>query len=325
MSHAFLPFATVSQAGRPSLAPANPRRTANNGYRPNLAHRVTRRLASGTNRVSSVRRLSPLIRPGDSSDEGIIKIEPGATQNAEVDQLSDSEVDDDMAADHESSNGEMENDEAVDEQMVALEEAEDDNSTYEDFESESASSESSDDEILRGFRKDFSDLVAKLERNAIMIPKKNIVEKALGEYYKFGCQLNGIHDGGAAFDSLHELVGERLDDLRFEVVELQQIRDECNEVIKEMNRVISALTTVKQDLVDTGSTSMKRWNELRRMSGWSSMAASRGGNEISPDDIADVVRDFESYLKPYQRLLGMTVHLEDGLGNAIASLRDLSV
>lgn len=420
MSHAFRPFATVSQAGRPSLTPANPSRTPNNNYRLTLAHRITRRLASGTNRVTSARRPSPLIRPGDSSDEGIIKLEPGATQNAEVDQLDDSEMDDNMAADHESSNGEMENDEAVDEQMDALE-TEDDNSTYENFENDvSDSPETSDDENLEetsddeeelardpvatdawpldpsrkailslerlqdqqnnpfnvdhisytardvtmaalhsvrflellgdgpvdpkriginyvgylfpadpsnedNYRRDFSALVAKLERNAIMFPKKEVVEKALREYHKAGCKLNGIHDGVAPVRALRDLVEDRLDDLRFEVDELEQIRDECNEVVKEMNRVISAVTAVKQDLADTGSTSLKRWNELRKMGGWSSMAASRGGNEISPDDIANVVRDFETYLKPYQRLLGMTVHLEDDLDDAINSLRNSRV
>ncbi|KAK4122309.1 hypothetical protein N657DRAFT_720784 [Parathielavia appendiculata] len=70
------------------------------------------------------------------------------------------------------------------------------------------------------------------------------------------------------------------------------------------------------DLIDTGSTSLKRWNKLKDMD-----VLGNGTELVLPDNLDNYTEKLGAYITSYQWCLGMTLQLKDRLVVAIDQLR----
>ncbi len=86
-----------------------------------------------------------------------------------------------------------------------------------------------------------------------------------------------------------------------------------------MEHIILAANAVRQDLIDTGETNSVRWRKLMELEtskrvlriDWDSETPS-----VLPQSIQEFIQDLELGVRPYQKILGMTMHLADRLAEA---------
>jgi hypothetical protein len=97
------------------------------------------------------------------------------------------------------------------------------------------------------------------------------------------------------------------------IPKLRAVSTECEKVVANLDKTISLVNAVKQDLLDTGSTSLKRWNQLQSI-GWPfswrlKQLADGSADPTTRDNIKEIVRDMTQEAWSYQAPLGLALKL----------------
>ncbi len=176
----------------------------------------------------------------------------------------------------------------------------------------------------KNFHKDFDDMVMEIRRDSQAQPSRKKIEKTLKEYIDvdgMALQMKGIYHGGDAYRSLLDCATAVVEAQRFEIRDLRRVRAKCAKLTEEMSKVISITKAVALDLKDSGSTTSKRWNALVRMENKPSTVASVVvGNQTPRRGHRRIIQVLETFMRPYQKFLGRTLHLDDCLETAIEVL-----
>jgi hypothetical protein len=97
-----------------------------------------------------------------------------------------------------------------------------------------------------------------------------------------------------------------LEERSFDMHKLESLFAACMPAVKELDEVISFVNGVRQDLVETGSTSLSKWAKLKGMTWVVSLDMGR----MDPDHIGQLTQDIAEQLSPYMRLLGQALTLK---------------
>ncbi|KAL2148805.1 hypothetical protein VTH82DRAFT_1952 [Thermothelomyces myriococcoides] len=111
------------------------------------------------------------------------------------------------------------------------------------------------------YRADFCDMVATLRRHARHSEIEDQMKACLRAINE--CCRPDKYGMLHLTNELESLVRDVLQKKAFGVVELRKVLTECKKVVASLEETLFLFAAVRQDLLETGSTSLKRWNQLR--------------------------------------------------------------
>ncbi|KAK4039445.1 hypothetical protein C8A01DRAFT_36572 [Parachaetomium inaequale] len=176
--------------------------------------------------------------------------------------------------------------------------------------------------VQRDYRRDFSDLRSTLRRKASDASATDEIRKQIRTYMDFDATGLLWESADVETENLVRLVRDMVRQNDFAVPKLKSIRAECEKAMAEMGKTVALANAVKQDLLDTGSTSLKRWKQLRsigRRLGWS-IGRMAVPEMPTPKDIDELVEDITQDSASYHRCFGYTLKLKWDLDSAIDDL-----
>ncbi len=176
----------------------------------------------------------------------------------------------------------------------------------------------------KNFHKDFDDMVMEIRRDSQSQPSRKRIEKTLKEHIEAEEEMpwmEGVCHGEDACSSLLVCARAVVEAQRFEIRDLRRVRTKCAKLMEEMQKVIATANVVALDLKDTGSTTTKRWRALVMMENKPLEVESVvAGNQIPRRGHRKIIQVLESFIRPCQKFLGRTLHLDDCLNMAIEEL-----
>jgi hypothetical protein len=122
---------------------------------------------------------------------------------------------------------------------------------------------------------------------------------------------------------LASLIGDVLDEKAIGIPKLKSVATKCREVVATLDKTITLINAVKQDLLDMGSTSLRRWNQLQNTGFYFYLPKhlDNGGFGI-PDSTAinELVEELTEAASLWQAPLGLTLMLLKDLELAIGEV-----
>ncbi|KAK4104035.1 hypothetical protein N658DRAFT_239751 [Parathielavia hyrcaniae] len=159
------------------------------------------------------------------------------------------------------------------------------------------------------FWEDFCEMVNELREKSLQLTVKDRIVTLIGIFLEFKSDYDRLNNSESKYALLclfKVVEGLKKGDGVQSTGRLEEVHDECQKVCEVLNKVISAIDVVQQDLIDTGSTSLQRWNRSRKIQG-----AFAVDQPLS--DLCTYVVKLRFYMEPYQRFLGATSQLRDCL------------
>lgn len=104
---------------------------------------------------------------------------------------------------------------------------------------------------------------------------------------------------------------------------LEVVAAECKKVVEMLDKIITLVNTVKQDLLDTGSTSFKRWKQLQSMGmhvGFLKHLADDIVDASTPAIVEGIIKDINRNIPAWQARLGLTLKLTRDLELTIEAI-----
>ena len=139
--------------------------------------------------------------------------------------------------------------------------------------------------------------------------------------------LAAITDWGNEHDCLRRSLPELLEldkcarvmmeETKFSISKLESIMTGSEKAVKELDRIISVVNSVKQDLIDTGSTTLSRWNELKTMEWFFTEWLRSRIDGMVLNELRKLAQSMAELLMPWQRLLGLAMNLKERAEEAI--------
>ncbi|EAQ90714.1 predicted protein [Chaetomium globosum CBS 148.51] len=124
-------------------------------------------------------------------------------------------------------------------------------------------------------------------------------------------------------EGLASLIKKALRKKTIGIYELQSVATECQKTVEALDKTITLVIVVKQDLLDTGSTSLKRWNQLQSTGLHECLLEYRdhGGLDAPTSAVMKkMVEDVSQAVSGWQARLGLTLKLARDLELAIGEL-----
>jgi hypothetical protein len=166
----------------------------------------------------------------------------------------------------------------------------------------------------RNHRLDFSAMVSNLQENT----KYEEIRGQMRAY--MAAEMNICFRDT---EELASLIRTMLQTKAIGIPKLESVAAKCREVVVVVDEIITLLSAVKLDLLDTGSTSLKRWNELQSTQWhiWLPDHLMSGAVDIpAPANIDQMVEGLTYYVSILRERLGATLKLTRDLEFAIAHI-----
>ncbi|KAH6854315.1 hypothetical protein B0I37DRAFT_421759 [Chaetomium sp. MPI-CAGE-AT-0009] len=218
--------------------------------------------------------------PSSEASDGIYieTLQPSDLSDIDSKDVSDNGA---LTEDDEAEDDTMEDDEAEDDRMEDVPKVDND-PTGSEVNSEPSDREGSDEEEL-----DDEELAARDT-----------------EYFSYCAHQETEH--------LASLIEALLQKKIIELAELESVAAEGEKVAGTLDKIITLVNAVKQDLIDTGSTSLRRWNQLQAME-WDVCRLKRLVEGVPGVPTAviidDIVEDITLEVSAWQARLGLTLKL----------------
>ncbi|KAH6636813.1 hypothetical protein F5144DRAFT_628805 [Chaetomium tenue] len=176
------------------------------------------------------------------------------------------------------------------------------------------------DRHRRDYRTQFGTMVWKLKHNPAY---KEIRKQMLA--YLTARDFDYFNDcAHQETEDLASLINKVLRKKTIGIYKLQSVATECQKTVEALDKTITLVIVVKQDLLDTGSTSLKRWNQLQSTGLHECLLEYRdhGGLDApTPAVMNKMVEDVSQAVSGWQARLGLTLKLARDLELAIGELQ----
>jgi hypothetical protein len=179
-------------------------------------------------------------------------------------------------------------------------------------------------EWQRNYRDEFCDLVRVLKENREETEIKAEIKQHLQTYADIGWSGYLSDCTGEETEPLLSLIETVLKESDFGVSRLGAVLAECKKAAAAMDKTVSLVNGVKQDLLDTGSTSMKRWHQLKKIRWLRPFRWPSQLTDLTPDGIRNLVQEKTDWSERSQGSLGLTLKLKRELVCAIEQLHYLA-
>ncbi|KXX83137.1 hypothetical protein MMYC01_200367 [Madurella mycetomatis] len=177
------------------------------------------------------------------------------------------------------------------------------------------------------FREDFFDMTSKFTENLRLRKQTEMCKSKLAAFAESALekQVPGLDNRGKAIEygwapatkKLQTCAAAMAKDASLDIGKLESVLVQCEEAVTELEAVVTVVTTVTQDLIETKSTSLARWRKLKDMAWLFQVEDSTLLDEMLQRSIDDFIDVTVSNLAPYQRFLRRALTLQEDLDEAI--------
>lgn len=111
---------------------------------------------------------------------------------------------------------------------------------------------------------------------------------------------------------LQNAVEDVLDSRHYSEDTVRRFRDQCEQGVKELDAVVTLVSAVKQDLADTGSTTLDRWQKFKAVA-TDLFGDGADIDAMIPNDVSRLVERITRQPDECHRVLGHAKSLKRGL------------
>lgn len=176
------------------------------------------------------------------------------------------------------------------------------------------------DRHRRDYRTQFGTMVWKLKHS----PAYKVIREQMPAYLT-ARDVDYFNDcAHQEAEGLTSLIKKALRKKTIGIYELQSVATECQKTVEALDKTITLVIVMKQDLLDTGSTSLKRWNQLQSTGLHECLLEYRdhGGLDAPTSAVMKkMVEDVSQVVSGWQARLGLTLKLARDLELAIGELQ----
>ncbi|GAB1314065.1 hypothetical protein MFIFM68171_04275 [Madurella fahalii] len=162
------------------------------------------------------------------------------------------------------------------------------------------------------FRTDFSDMVPAFRKNRMLQKQAEAIWPKLAafvEYTQWEPLLQG-ENRLPAVQKLQTCVAAMERSTSFDTDELLA---QCCDAVDELERVVTVVNTVKQDFIETNSTSLDRWKKLKGLAWVFTEKDSAGLEEMLQGGVFYFTMALTCHLQPYQKFLRHAITLKEDI------------
>jgi hypothetical protein len=166
------------------------------------------------------------------------------------------------------------------------------------------------------YRAEFCEVISTLQKNQRQAPTKEKIRGLMKAYLNLEDDDFFEDTTGDETSGLRSLIRALVLKQDFGVLDLKPVLAECKAAAKRMDSAVLLVNAVRQDLIDTGSTSLSRWERVKGMDWplWGVPAL------LTCENAKTDVETMADNLSTYQTVLGLTMKLKADLVVAIDKL-----